>query len=187
MEQYKDGFYKIEQDKYPDSPRNWDNLGVMACSHKRYGLGDEQIPANGADEWVEWLETGLDDGSIAIALPLFLMDHSDLWMNTTSFGYCDPTGWDWRKVGYIYVTKEKLLEEYTSAMYEEAVEKVRKALVQEVETYSQYLEGDVWCVGTLVPGKMEDMEWCCGYYGYSYAEQEAKDQIDYYIEKNHEN
>ena len=33
----------IWQDEFFDSnPRDWDNLGVMACWHRRYDLGDEQ-------------------------------------------------------------------------------------------------------------------------------------------------
>lgn len=34
--------FKILQDESPESPRFWDNLGVMVCMHRRYVLGDEQ-------------------------------------------------------------------------------------------------------------------------------------------------
>lgn len=30
-----------------DSPRDWDNLGTMACCHGRYNLGDEQVDPEG--------------------------------------------------------------------------------------------------------------------------------------------
>jgi len=30
----------IEQDEYSESPREWDNLGIMVCKHKNYNLGD---------------------------------------------------------------------------------------------------------------------------------------------------
>ena len=34
---------RIMPDYDPSSPREWDNLGIMICSHRRYNLGDEQI------------------------------------------------------------------------------------------------------------------------------------------------
>lgn len=33
---------RIEREEYPESPREWDNLGTMYCWHSRYNLGDEQ-------------------------------------------------------------------------------------------------------------------------------------------------
>jgi hypothetical protein len=38
-----------------DSPRDWDNLGTMACWHRRYNLGDEQ-PRLEPAEWAAWLK-----------------------------------------------------------------------------------------------------------------------------------
>ena len=34
---------EIYADDSPESPREWSNLGVMLCGHRRYNLGDEQI------------------------------------------------------------------------------------------------------------------------------------------------
>lgn len=33
---------KVLQDTSADSPREWSNLGVMACWHRNYTLGDVQ-------------------------------------------------------------------------------------------------------------------------------------------------
>ena len=33
---------EIHQEEYPESPRQWDNLGVMTCFHKNYELGDSE-------------------------------------------------------------------------------------------------------------------------------------------------
>lgn len=44
-------------DDDPMSPREWDNLGTMACWHSRYKLGDEQPK----QEYSEWLESMIDD------------------------------------------------------------------------------------------------------------------------------
>jgi len=32
---------KIEQDEDAEDPREFDNLGIMVCFHKRYNLGDK--------------------------------------------------------------------------------------------------------------------------------------------------
>ena len=41
---------KVKQDTDPMSPREWDNLGVMACWHRGYTLGDVQ-PKEDPQEW----------------------------------------------------------------------------------------------------------------------------------------
>jgi len=55
---------RVEADDFPKSPREWDNLGVMACWHSRYILGDEQ-PGEDSLEYmlklVEEYEQGLLD------------------------------------------------------------------------------------------------------------------------------
>lgn len=55
---------RIEADDFAESPRNWDNLGTMACWHSRYILGDEQPSEDPLEfmlELVEEYETGLLD------------------------------------------------------------------------------------------------------------------------------
>lgn len=34
---------KFYQDEDPDSPRNWENLGTMACWHHNYELGNTKL------------------------------------------------------------------------------------------------------------------------------------------------
>tara|TARA_R110002072_G_scaffold91307_2_gene203710 strand:+ start:423 stop:1100 length:678 start_codon:yes stop_codon:yes gene_type:complete len=41
-EQHNGCLISIYHDDDPESPRAWDNLGTMACWHRRYHLGDEQ-------------------------------------------------------------------------------------------------------------------------------------------------
>ena len=52
-----------------------------------------------------------------------------------------------------------------------------KALRQEVETYSQYLSGDVYGYEIHKHGEVVDS--CWGFYGYDTAEEEAKAQLKY--------
>ncbi|HHV35064.1 MAG TPA: hypothetical protein GXX59_05740, partial [Syntrophomonadaceae bacterium] len=47
----------IKRDNYPQSPREWDNLGIMVCAHRRHCLGDEQAQNTEVySSWSEWLE-----------------------------------------------------------------------------------------------------------------------------------
>ena len=110
----EDDKYRLEViiDTYPESPRAWDNLTTMVCSHRRYDLGDEQ--AKNIDEyssWDEWLQGEVYDlyggEDNVVCLPLYLYDHSGITMNTTGFA----CSWDSGQVGWIYATKEKLRKE----------------------------------------------------------------------------
>jgi hypothetical protein len=105
----------------------------MVCWHPRYNLGDEQISR---DEAQEAYESVPED---AVVLPLFLYDHGGITMNTTGF-HCQ---WDSGQVGYIYITKEKIIEEYGNDSAETR-ERVNGYLKGEVETYDQYIRGDVY-------------------------------------------
>lgn len=51
---------RIEQDHEPESPRDWDNLGIMVCWHRNYKLGDEQ-PSQDPEEFRISLACQLDD------------------------------------------------------------------------------------------------------------------------------
>lgn len=139
----------LRHDEDAESPRQWSNVGTMACWHRRYNLGDEQ-PGGEPMEWLRELaadHVGADDPDAIsdehveriiakhfVMLPLFLYDHSGLAMNCGGFS-CP---WDSGQVGWIYCTKAKAIEECTS------VEKAEEYLRGEVETYSQWLGGDVW-------------------------------------------
>lgn len=148
-------YYKIIQDEYPSNPRtDFDNLGVMYCPHRRYSLGD-----------LEALPPSVD----CINLPLYLLDHSGIQISTWDFG--DP--WDSGQVGFIYITAQKMKEENFDPA------KALECLQGEVETYNQYLTGDVWGYEIIDEGNC--VESCWGFFGEKYAEEEAKDALENYI------
>ena len=47
--EYKGCTIRIVPNDSPESPREWDNLGTMICSHRNYNLGDEQIKCSGKE------------------------------------------------------------------------------------------------------------------------------------------
>ena len=189
------------QDDQPDDPRNWDNLGTMVCWHRNYLLGDHCKSPDGRtihgkrmgnselvagfrdpDEFTEWYSQNKNE--VCVILPLVLLDHSGLWMGTESF-IEDVGGWDSSNVGYIFVTKEQVRNEFNcKRINRKLIERVRGILQCEVETYSKYISGEVY--GFMIDG-MDDAcamgicDGCWGFYDYDDMIVSAKESIDAYI------
>ena len=100
-------------------------------------------------------------------------------------GTADLTMWDGGYVGFIYATRKQILNEYGCKKIGKNIRKrVEKILISEVETYSNYLEGSVYCFRIEQDGERIDS--CGGFYGYDNEESGlmecAKEQIDYDID-----
>lgn len=135
----------MEEDVSSFNPRHDDNLGVMVCGHTRYTLGDEQITSERFTGWSQ-IERylGIIEKAVCI-LPLGLIDHSGIAMFVGSGAHmCDPGGWDSGQVGFIYTTRERVLEWSCGDPEWQTPERIEAALRSEVETYSAYLEGEVY-------------------------------------------
>lgn len=169
---------RIIADSDPESPREWDNLGTMVCAHRRYLLGDEDGMRKALDLIYEHLsdkqlndmefdashvpdiERALEATGQAIMLPLYLYDHSGITMKCSPF-MCP---WDSGKVGFIFVSKATARNEYDwKLLNKQRIEKLQKYLEGEVETYDQYLRGDIWGFEVLEDGEVSDS--CWGFYG----------------------
>ena len=164
---------KIEHDDCLESPREWDNLGTMACFHRRYNLGDEH------DLSIEEVQE-IYASDKYISLPLYLYDHSGITMNTTGFS-CP---WDSGQVGIIFVSKEDVRKEWSVKRISKKLEaKILDNLRGEVETYDQYLTGDVW--GYVIEDEDgEHIDSCWGFYGQEYCEEEANNALKWHINHN---
>lgn len=162
--------YRIEQDDNPENPRKaLDNAGVMACWHNRYDLGDDkknwECP-DSPEDFIEWAEANK-----VVYLPLYLYDHSGITMRTSSFS-CQ---WDSGQVGYIYLTRQTILKEWGyKVLTKQRIEKLEKYLRAEVETYDQYLTGDVYGYIITDDDTGEELDSCYGFYGSEYCESVAK-------------
>lgn len=174
------GKYKIEviQDEYAQSPREDDNLGTMVCFHRRYNLGDKHDFSDG-DELNDFIRK--NKKKIGVILPLYLYDHSGLTMNTTGFS-CP---WDSSTVGVIYIMKDKIRKEYSwTRISKKRLEKIATYLKGEVETYDQYLTGDVYGYRITDTTNDEEMDSCWGYYGEESCMTEATGIVEYMMEKD---
>lgn len=175
----------------------------MVCQHKRYELGDVQYSASYADNWQEWFAlyilenqtTGLElenyetygyctraefnkvwkwiEDNI-IYFPISMYEHSGI-----SIKVGNPTDiFDSGYIGYIYVTKDKVLQEYiVDSINPELLQTVKSVLIGEVETYNTYVSGD--CLGYEV----ERVNGCWGFYTESDLMEDAKTSIDSHISK----
>lgn len=134
---------------------------------------------------------------LPVILPLYLLDHSGLWMKAGSnmdlscsrhnaFGV-DPGSWDTSMVGFIFCTWEDVKREYGKG--KKAWEKAEKRLRGEVETYSQYLSGEVYGyrIEPKEGNKIACGDSCWGFYGGEWKEngllEAAENTIDCAIQE----
>ena len=175
---------EIHTDDDAESPRQWDNMGTMICSHKRHILGDDMVESS------EELNEILREEKPVIHMPLYLYDHGGITMSTGD--YSDR--WDSGCVGMIYTTREKILDCYTGwdgmkrlpmkkRLTKKMLEEARESLIQEVKTYAKYLEGNVY--GYILYNKskcdhneehLEHEDSCFGFYI-----DEQEDMLDVFI------
>lgn len=167
---------KLVHDSSPDSPRNWDNLGTMICFHNRYNLGDNHnYNSDDYNSWEEMKKAIIKEENTAVILPLYLYDHSGISISTGAFS----CRWDSRQIGFIFVSKEKALEEFGGKIVTAKLkEKLEKILDGEVETYDQYVRGDVY--GFQIVDEDDDVvDSCYGFYGDNHKESGILDYIDF--------
>lgn len=199
-EETRDGVrLKIIADNDAESPRQWCNLSVMVCDHGRYNLGDYETAHDDAADAIRasrhyrssWEDgEGLDFShgpdlykaiqrcTDIVTLPLYLYDHSGITMSTGRFS-CP---WDSGQVGFAFITKAKILENWSGKILTAKLRALAESCIEsEVETYDQYLTGDVYgyVVEKLDPDADEDddgeeTDSCWGFFGLDYAIGEGR-------------
>ena len=215
----------VEQDDMPMCPwEDFDMLGTLVTWHSRRSIGHEQ-PKVSADEWLlilagidedgyhEWwgartpksgvsfqdaLNRKIDrelDAKGIVLLPVYAYEHGGITISTGSFS----CSWDSGQLGYIYTTREKIVESYGrgkgARLRQNDKKNARKVLEAEIETVDQYLTGDVWCwriesraVPVLQSQTSENetgwqlIESCYGCYGHGYTVDEGKATLTRAIE-----
>ena len=119
-------------------------------------------------------------GNNLISLPLYLYDHSGISMKTSGFN-CP---WDSGQVGFIYVTKNQILENWgKKKLTKKLVERAITLLKAEVGEYDTYLTGQVY--GYVVKdSEDEELDSCWGFYDDDYMVEEAKLVVDYQVRED---
>lgn len=117
------------------------------------------------------------DQHIAVMLPLYLYDHGSISMSTGR-AYPFNCPWDSGQVGWIYVTKDQLREEYSKQrLSRKTLALAAKVLRSEVKVYDQYLRGDVYFFSTT-DQHGATVDGCGGIYGWDYALKYARSELD---------
>lgn len=107
-----------------------------------------------------------------VVLPVYLLDHSGLAMSTTDFN----DRWDSGQVGIIFVSNEKIKEEYEVDFIEPVLRlQVEDRLKGEVAEYDAYLRGECYCFELYKDGEL--LHSCGGFTGA--FDKAVKDMIDY--------
>lgn len=169
---------RIEFDTDAESPAEWDNVGQITYRNtSRYVLGTEAIDG---DQFQD-IGVGILDGRL-IGLPVYAMVHGGASISTTAYN-CP---WDSGRSGWVYCTKERAIAEFGKKILSAtAKEKALSCLRGEVETFSQYLAGEVYgyIVERAVVGGWEVLDSSWGCYGLDYAINEGREAAAHYTEE----
>jgi hypothetical protein len=166
---------KLVQDEHPEDPRKiFDHLGVMVCFHKRYNLGDKHNYK--PSEFAGWKDLKLHLERVcdaAVCLPLYMYDRSGITISTQPFS-CP---WGSGQIGFIYVSRAKLLSEFgRKKLSPNLIDRAMQLLRVEVEDYNAYVSGDVW--GYVLEDEAGNhVDSCFGYYGRKWAQEAAEEAL----------
>ena len=182
----RDGYIiKIYVDETPLNPREYDNnLGTMACFGPWYSLGDAH-PYKSQDYrsyWEMMQHIKLQENAVAI-IPIWMSEQSDTVMSCNpTIGALDPGHWDTKVVGFIFISEEKVRQEYNVAHITAAIiDDVSCALISEVEAYNAYRNGNVW--GFTVEKNGEEIDCCWSYYSWKGVLDAVQTLVDNLVAK----
>jgi len=132
---------EIFYDEYTDSPREWDNLGIMALKHSRYNLSNE-INVNMREfDTINELEEYINENyDVRLMLGVSMYDHSGVSLSLCNYDNFIG-GWDTSLIGLIFIENNEMFKQYYSDYSDEKLEEI---LQNEVDLYSQYLNGEIY-------------------------------------------
>lgn len=160
----------------------WDNGNGWTYLVNKFGL-DYNAPKDATNAWreaakktEEIVEKALEKH--VIMLPLFLYDHSGITMSTAAFSCI----WDSGQVGWIYITRERIVAEYGwKVLTKKRIEKIQEYLRNEVGVYDDYLTGAVYGYQVFDDeGEQEDS--CYGFFGFDHEKSGLMDNVQQYLD-----
>ena len=161
--------YKItvDYDEFGDSPREWDNVGVIYDALRNYRFDGHSI-----DEWNE-----MESHEDYIYMPFYAYIHGGITISTGSFN--DP--WDSGCAGVIAIERDRAIEEWGEDYEDKAI----ACMEGEIKTMDMFLTGDVYTLSIVDPDGC-CIDSCSGWYGNDGKEEgiiEEKHVIDFEISK----
>ena len=163
----------VKYDECPESPREWDNLGKLFL--KTRSVYNTEC-------------TEKEMRKARVRVPVYKYEHSGVILKASTDGNPFSCPWDSCLAGYIVAFAEDIRREYgVKRITKQIVDKVVDVLIGEIETYSQYVEGEVYGFETykvdddvpdsLVCEEGELVDSCWGFYGIDDAVEDALDSI----------
>lgn len=163
----------VKYDNCPESPREWGNLGKLFLKTRSV------------------CNTECTEGEMKAArvkVPVYKYEHSGVILKASTDGnpfYCP---WDSCLAGYIVASAEDIRREYgVKRITKQIVDKVVNVLIGEIETYSKYVDGEVYGFETykvdddvpdsLVCEEGELVDSCWGFYAIEDAVEDALGNI----------
>lgn len=156
----------IEQDCDPQSPAEWDNVGEIVYTSLRYTLGTRRVAHAQMDD----IHRGIISGEL-IGMPVFAYVHGGAMIRTAESNPFNCP-WDSGQSGFVYCTRERAIQEFPGQVEKVVRRAALRTMAAEVETFNQYLQGDVY--GYRIMDGDNEVESCWGLYGLDYATKEAK-------------
>ena len=168
---YESYTIEIVQDADAGNPREeFDNMGEILYVSNRYTLGDRQATKEEIDK--------ITRDKNELWLPVYAYIHSGTRINTTGFS-CP---WDSGQCGIIHMSKKAAVHEYGVKYATKSVcAKALKYMCGEIETFDQYLNGDVHGY-RVIDEHGEELDSCWGFYGYQYCQDEALESAKWHYE-----
>ena len=167
------------------NPREWDNLGTLVGFHRNYSFSDSDQELdfdtdayNSFDELAQ--KTFKKD---YIYLNVYMYEHGNIALSTSPFS----CRWDSGQLGFIYVSKEKILKEFGGKIVTKQLkEKVLRILEGEIKLMNKYVSGETYGY-SIADKEGEEIDNLWGFYGYDHEESgllsEARNAIDYQFKK----
>lgn len=170
-------------------PRGWDNVGTMIYWGRDYLWADEQ---RSVGDWAaahyaveEYVKELHEDDDPAVVIPLRFNDYGASGADVSACDLDDANG-------LIWCDQETVRDEFPGRRRitdgKTPIEQARACLEGEVETYSSYIEGEVYGYVVEHPDIPED-DSCWGFVGemnYCKSEAiEAADHMDERVQKEH--
>jgi hypothetical protein len=151
--------YRLERIEYVYDK----NSGRIHDRYKnQYGIGLKDNMQSLTSWYSEQREKEFDKTG-AVIVSIYMYSHSGIRLSTSTFN----DRWDSGQLGYIYATKEEI-----DKVFGGDKEKAAECLKGTIDTWDQYVSGDVWYV-SIENEDGEIIESCGGYYGRKYAEEEG--------------
>lgn len=148
-------------DEFPEAPADYDDLGVMACFHSRYDLGDNHDYSLAEVQAIE-------KNKEYLTLPIYMYEHSGIALSSSSFS-CP---WDSGRLGLFFIKKEEARSYFgVRRLTKKCEESILSRWQSKIDYTNAYLNGSVY--GYEAIDNSEDVVASC----WSYWGSEARTQM----------